>query len=103
MAERLERLMKLEPTVWRSLLVGLVGLLLDLGIVLAPGLPDSILGVLLPVQAIVQAILIRPAVTANARVAVYMPDPEDRPTLVKSGEADASGARDALILAAAKQ
>lgn len=99
----LQRLMRLEPTVWRSLLVGLLGLLLDLGVVLSPTLPDTILAVIIPLQAIVQAIFIRPAVTANARVAVYMPDPEERPTVVRSGEADASAASDRLILAAAKQ
>lgn len=103
MPEWLQRLMKLDPSVWRGLVVAVVTLLGAVGVLVAPGIPDAILGVWTPLAAILSALWIRPAVTPNAKVAVYMPDPEERPTVVRSGEADASAARDSLILAAAKQ
>jgi hypothetical protein len=103
MPEWMQRLMKLEPAVWRGLIAAIIALLGSVGILVSPDIPDLILGVWNPLTLILSTLWIRPAVTPNAKVAVYMPDPEARPTVVRSGEADASAASDRLILAAAKQ
>jgi len=95
------RLIHLEPTILRGTITGIVGLAGALGILLAPGLPDTILGVWVPLMAVVQVLLTRPAVTANARVVVEAPDPIGEPATVQPGEAT-TGASIADILAAAK-
>jgi hypothetical protein len=81
------RLVHLEPTVLRGAITGVVGLAAALGILLAPGLPDAILGALVPVLAVVQLLWVRPAVTANARVVVEAPNPISEPSTVVAGEA----------------
>lgn len=93
--------MHLEPTLVRGVLTGLFGLAGALGILLVPGLPDAILGAWVPSMAVVQILVTRPAVTANARVVVLAPDPVEHPRLVVAGEA-VTRASDAAILDAAR-
>jgi hypothetical protein len=95
------RLVHLEPTLLRGVLTGIIGLAGALGILIAPGLPDQILGLWVPLAALVQAMVTRPAVTANARVVVAMPDPVNQPGTVVPGEATTT-ASNTQILDAAK-
>jgi len=95
------RLVHLEPTVLRGVLTGLLGLAGALGILIAPGLPDTILGFWVPLMAVVQLLWTRPAVTANARVVVEAPDPVGAPGTVAPGEATTT-ATNGQILEAAK-
>jgi len=81
------RLVHLEPTVLRGAITGVIGLAGALGILLSPDLPDTILGVWVPASAIIQALVTRPAVTANARVVVEAPNPITEPRTVVAGEA----------------
>jgi hypothetical protein len=95
------RLVHLEPTVLRGAVTGLVGFLAALGVLIAPGLPDALLGALLPAMALVQILWVRPAVTANARVVVEAPNPISDPGTVVPGEATTT-ATNSEILDAAK-
>jgi hypothetical protein len=95
------RLVNLEPAVLRGLITGLVGLLGALGILLSPDLPDTILGVWVPLAAIIQALATRPAVTANARVVVEVPDPVGQPGRVVAGEAVTTASTQQILRAAA--
>jgi len=94
------RLVHLEPTVLRGVVTGLVGLAGALGILGWDGLPDQILGVWVPLMALVQLLWTRPGVTANARVVVQAPEPIRQPTIVTAGEAETKATRDDIIGAA---
>lgn len=94
------RLVHLEPAVLRGLITGLIGLAGALGILVSPDLPDTILGVWVPLMAIVQALATRPAVTANAKVVVEAPDPVNRPGLVVAGEAVTTATNNQILEAA---
>ena len=94
------RLVHLEPTVLRGAVTGLVGLAAALGILIAPGLPDAILGALVPTLALAQLLWTRPGVTANARVVVEAPDPVNSPGLVVPGEATTTASNSQIVDAA---
>lgn len=81
------KIVNLNPVLLRGAVVALVGLLGSLGILVAPGLPDNLVLVFTAILAIVQAIWTKPSVTPNARVAVAVPDPVNKPEEVVSGEA----------------
>jgi len=85
--DALWRLVHLEPALFRGIILAVVGLLGTLGIVIAPQVPDSLLGFLIAVLALVQAIWTRQAVTPNAKVAVSVPDPVNAPQTVAAGDA----------------
>lgn len=95
------RLIHLEPTILRGAITGIVGLAGALGILLNSDLPDTILGFWVPLMALMQVLLTRPAVTANARVVVEAPNPVSDPGTVVAGEA-VTTASSAEILDAAK-
>lgn len=95
------RLTKLEPAVYRGLIVAVVAILATVGVSIAPGLPDQIIALIWAVSAIVQALWTRQSVTANAKVAVSVPDPVNAPQVVEAGEAMTT-APDKQILEAAK-
>jgi len=94
------RLVHLEPTVLRGAITGTVGLAAAGGILISPGLPDALLGALVPILALVQLLWTRPAVTANARVAVEVPDPVRDPGTVVSGAAVTTATGAEIITAA---
>lgn len=96
------KLTKLEPAVYRGLIISIVALLASVGVAISPGVPDALIGFILVVVPIVQALWTRPAVTANARVSVYLPDPQNEPDYVRAGEA-VTTATNAEIVEAAKE
>jgi len=95
------RLVHLEPTLLRGAVTGIIGLAGALGILIAPGIPDAILGAWVPLVALAQMLWTRPSVTANARVVVEAPDPIASPRYVIPGDA-VTRASDTAILNAAK-
>jgi hypothetical protein len=95
------RLVHLEPTILRGALVGILGLAGAFGILGLDFLPDTILGFWVPLMALIQVLITRPAVTANARVVVEAPNPISQPGIVVAGEATTE-ATSREILEAAK-
>jgi hypothetical protein len=94
------KLTKLDPAVYRGLIVSVVALLASIGVAISPGVPDALIAFIVVVVPVVQALWTRPAVTANARVAVLVPDPVNNPQIIEAGEAIAT-APDAEIVEAA--
>ena len=97
------RLVHLDPVILRGGLTSVFTILGSLGILVAPGLDDSLVTAWVGVMGIVGVVWVRPAVTANARVAVWVPDPVNRPNVVASGEASPDQASDRAILRAARE
>ena len=81
------KLVHLDPALLRGAIMALVLLLSSIGIVLSPEVPNSLIGFIAAILAVIQAVWTRPAVTPNAMVAVYVPDPINNPQIVAAGEA----------------
>jgi hypothetical protein len=94
------RIIHLDPALWRGAVVAVVALLGAIGILVTPALPDALLGALVAVAAVAQALWTRPAVTANARVVVEAPEPIRSPGTVVAGEAVTRASDTAIIDAA---
>jgi hypothetical protein len=94
------KLVHLDPTLLRGLIMAAVLLLSSLGILVSPEVPNSLIGFIATVLAIVQALWTRPAVTANARVAVLVPDPVNAPEIVEAGDATTTATTKDIVEAA---
>jgi hypothetical protein len=94
------RLVHLNPTLIRGVVVSLVLLISSFGILISPEVPNSLIGFIAAILAMVQALWTRPAVTANARVAVYVPDPINAPGVVEAGNATTTATPKDIIDAA---
>ena len=94
------RLTKLDPAIYRGLIIAAVALLASVGVIISPGVPDALIGFIWAVSALVQAVWTRQAVTANAKVAVLVPDPVNNPQIVVAGEAITTAPNAAIISAA---
>lgn len=81
------RILHLEPAMWRGVVVAVLALLASFGVYVAPGLSDNLVLLIVAVATIAQAIWTRPAVTANAKVVVWAPEPVTQPAHVQPGEA----------------
>ena len=90
----------LDPAVFRGLIVAVIALLGYFGLEIAANLPDQIMAIYGFLSTIIAAFVIRPSVTANARVAVYVPDPIDNPDVVAPGEAVTNAPPKEIIAAA---
>lgn len=95
------RLVNLNPALLRGIIMALVLVAGSAGILIAPGLPDALIGFIAAALALVQALWTRSAVTPNAKVSVYVPDPINAPHIVESGDA-VTTASNASIIDAAK-
>jgi hypothetical protein len=80
------KLVHLNPTLYRGLIIAIAGVLAYLGIGFAVGFQDSIFTLVISVVAIVQALWTKSAVTANQKVVVYKPDPVESPNVLASGQ-----------------
>lgn len=96
MKQFLERLVTLQPAVLRGAIVSIVTLLTAVGVFVSPEIPDAIMGVVGTVSALVAALWIRSAVTPNAKVLAYVPDPE-RPRVIEPGEATTTATSGAIL------
>src|SRR3954466_2227888 len=94
------RLTHLEPAVYKGLVTAIVGLLVTLGVVISPNVPDQLITVIVAAMAVVQALWTRGSVTPNAKVVVALSNAFE-PHRVVAGEATTT-ASDSAILEAAK-
>lgn len=81
------RLVHLDPALLRAFIVAAFLLAGGLGLSFATDLPDTLITFISAFLMLVQGLWTRGAVTANARVAVLVPDPIDAPDVVAPGEA----------------
>lgn len=95
------RLVNLDPVLLRSFVIAGVTFLASFGLILAPGIPDAIIGFIAVLLLLGQALWTRSSVTPNAKVAVSVPDPVNAPHVVEAGEAKTT-ATNSEILEAAK-
>lgn len=100
MKEWLIRFSRMEPAVFRGLIVSIVALLASVGVIVTPALSDSIVGLIGAVAALIAGFWIKPAVTPNDKVVSYLPDPERRGKLL-SGAAITT-ASDGVVLYTAR-
>lgn len=94
------KLVNLDPALLRGLIMAVIWILASIGVAVTPELPNSLIGAIAAILAVVQAIWTRPEVTANARVSVYLPDPVNAPNVVAAGEAVTTATTAAIIDAA---
>lgn len=94
------KLVHLNPTLYRGLLIAIAGVLAYLGIGFTVGFQDSIFTLVISVVAIIQALWTKGSVTANQKVVVYKPDPVESPNVLASG-LSISYDENALVRAAA--
>lgn len=97
-----QRLSDLDPAVLRGFLVALAAVLFQVfnKTVITDDDVNSAVDFFTAAMAIIAGFLIRPAVTPNAKVVAYLPDPAV-PSEVAPGEAVPVGGSDAEVLTAA--
>lgn len=84
----LEKLAKLDPAIVRALIITVVGIVgAIVGHQVGNEVVDTIVNFALALLALVAGLVIRPAVTPNAKVLAYKPNPVDAPNLIAPGEA----------------
>lgn len=84
----LQRLAALNPAVVRSIIVAVVALIvLVTGKAVDDNTVDTIVSVVLLLLPIVAGLFIRAAVTPNAKVIAFKPDPVEAPEVIHPGEA----------------
>lgn len=81
------RLVHLDPAILRGAVIAIVTLVSALGFVISEQTLAAFLTAIGALLAIVQALWTRGAVTPNAKVVVYKPDPVNRPAMLAPGEA----------------
>lgn len=81
------RLVNLQPATWRGIVVAIFAFLAAVGIKVAPEIPDAAFLLVIALLPIAQGLWTKKAVTPNAKVAVYVPEPTRAPELVQPGEA----------------
>lgn len=88
-----QRLLKLDPAIFRGILVAVAALLLQVvgHTVVDDSVIDAIIDIFTGVSAIVAAVTIRPAVTPNAKVVVRDDTPLARVSTLQPGPAVPSG------------
>lgn len=84
----LERIAALDPAIVRGVIVTVVGIIVAVtGKVIDNSTVELISTCVLAILGLLAAILIRPAVTPNAKVLAFKPDPVDAPLVIQPGEA----------------
>lgn len=94
------KLVHLDPAIFRGLVMAAVLVLGSVGIFVSDELANNLVIAWVAIMAVVQALWTRRAVTANARVAVAVPDPVNAPDVVAPGEAATDAPAAAIIEAA---
>lgn len=83
-----ERVSQMNPAVLRAVIVAVVGLITAItGKVIDDSVIDTIVQLILLVLPIVAGIIIRKAVTPNAKVIAFQPNPIEEPHVIEAGEA----------------
>lgn len=100
MKDALWKFVHLDPALFRGVIMAGVLALSSAGIIISDDIPNSIIGFVAAMLAMVQAIWTRNGVTPNAKVAVSVPDPINAPNVVAPGEAVTNAHAAAIITAA---
>jgi len=79
------KLVNLNPTLWRALIVATIALLGAAGIAVNGSIEDSLFLFITALAAIIQGVWTRGSVTANQKVVVYKPDPIGEPRNLQPG------------------
>lgn len=96
-----QRISDLDPAVLRAFLVALAAVLVQVfnETVISDDDVNSVIDFFTAAMAIIAGFIIRPAVTPNAKVISYLPDP-DQPAIVAPGDAlPAEGVQQELLTA----
>lgn len=94
------RLVHLDPAILRGAVVAVALLVSTLGFAISEQTLTAFLTAIAAVLAMVQALWTRSAVTPNAKVVVYKPDPVNKPAELAPGEAVSSNVVDVANAAA---
>lgn len=94
------RLIHLNPSLYKGLIVALIALLAIVGVHIAPGLPDALDALVVAVSAITQAVWVKTSVTPNAQVVVAVENPHQGGDVVVPGEATTTASNAAILRAA---
>jgi hypothetical protein len=93
------RLVNLEPVLWKTIILTIVAVLGSVGILVNDDLANNLVILWTTLMSIIQLVWVRGSVTANARVAVLVPDPAD-PSAVAPGAAFTSAPSTEIVQAA---
>lgn len=94
------RLVHLDPAIYRALIMAIIWVLASFGVAVSDKIPNSVIVLVGAVFALVQALWTKGAVTPNAKVVSYLPDPA-KPREIEAGDA-VTTASDSNILEAAR-
>lgn len=95
------KLVHLDPALYRGLVMAIVAIAASLGFLVSDHAIEAIVSGISIFMFLVQAFWTRKAVTPNAKVVVYKPDPVEQPARVAPGDAVSTNAV-AVINAAAQ-
>lgn len=84
------RLVHLDPAILRGAVMSVIALVATFGLIVGDAKQAAIITAIGSILALVQALWTRKAVTPNAKVVVYKPDPIKAPDLVVPGPAVSS-------------
>lgn len=97
-----QRISQLNPAVLRGILVGLFGVVtLVTGKAIDDSVIDTVCNVILLILPVIAGIFIRRAVTPNAKVIAFQPNPIDEPHVIEAGEATILPGQDEALIDAA--
>lgn len=83
-----QRIAKMNPAVLRACIVAVVGIIAVVtGKAIDDSIVDTIVSVLMILLPIVAGFFIRKAVTPNAKVIAFQPNPIEEPHVIEAGEA----------------
>jgi hypothetical protein len=94
------KLIHLDPVLLRGAIMASVALLASFGLIVAPGVPDALVGFIGVIFLAGQALWTRSSVTPNAKVAVSVPDPVNALHVVEAGEARTTASNTEILEAA---
>lgn len=98
----LQRLAALDPAILRGTILAIVGLVAVVtGSAIDNSTVELIINAAVALLALVAALVIRPAVTPNAKVIAFKPNPIDAPSWVAAGEATITPELEEAVVAAA--
>ena len=81
------KLVHLNPALLRGLVIALFAVLAGVGLIVSDQMQNSIIAFIGALFALIQALWTHGAVTANAKVVAYKPDPVAKPSVVAAGDA----------------
>ena len=93
------RFANLNPAIYKGLIVAVFAVLASVGIAVSPDIPDQLIGLIVAITAMLQALWTRESVTPNAKVVSYLDDPS-KPKAILPGEAVTTATDAAIIIAA---